>query len=88
MNRTVRPLYVLVTAAMNEEAFIEQTIRSVVNQTVQPVKWAIVSDGSTDRTDAIVAAYAKKWKYIQLVRREKDQYPEVRLTGPCDQRGL
>ena len=47
--------YVLVTPARNEEDFIELTIQSVVRQTVRPVKWAIVSDGSTDRTDEIVS---------------------------------
>ena len=47
--------YLLITAARNEEAFIELTIRAMVNQTVRPVRWIIVSDGSTDRTSAIVA---------------------------------
>jgi hypothetical protein len=65
------PRYVLITAAMNEEAFIEHTIRAVMRQTVPPVKWVIVSDGSTDRTDAIVAGYARDLTYLQLVRREK-----------------
>lgn len=46
--------YVLVTPARNEEAFIEQVIQSVLAQSVLPLKWAIVSDGSTDRTDEIV----------------------------------
>jgi poly-beta-1,6-N-acetyl-D-glucosamine synthase len=65
--------YVLVTAAMNEEAFIERTIESVVRQTVPPVKWVVVSDGSTDRTDAIVAGHCRRWPFIQLLRREKDR---------------
>ena len=60
--------YVLVTAAYNEEAYIENTIRSVVAQTVPPVRWAIVSDGSTDRTDEIVLSYAARYPFIQLVR--------------------
>ncbi len=41
--------YVLITPARNEEAFIEKTIESVIHQTVLPVKWVIVDDGSTDR---------------------------------------
>ena len=72
MNSAARPRYVLVTAAMNEEAFIEYTIRSVIGQALPPVKWIIVSDGSTDRTDAIVASYARNCNYIQLMRRERD----------------
>ena len=51
--------YVLVTAAYNEAAFIEETIRSVVSQTLQPRAWVIVSDGSTDGTDEIVEKHAR-----------------------------
>jgi poly-beta-1,6-N-acetyl-D-glucosamine synthase len=44
------------------------TIQSVVAQTVRPLKWAIVSDGSTDRTDVIVQRYALDHPWIELVR--------------------
>ncbi len=61
-------LYVLVTPARNEEAFIENTIHSVISQTVRPKKWVIVSDGSTDRTDEIVEKYSKDYSWIELFR--------------------
>jgi biofilm PGA synthesis N-glycosyltransferase PgaC len=60
--------YLLVTPAKNEEAFIELTIQSVVKQTVLPVRWLIVSDGSTDKTDEIVRRYAEKHTWIELFR--------------------
>jgi biofilm PGA synthesis N-glycosyltransferase PgaC len=60
--------YVLVTPARNEATFIEQTIQSVVAQTVRPVKWIIVSDGSTDATEDIVNAYASAHPWIELLR--------------------
>ena len=60
--------YVLITPARNEVEYIGQTIESVVAQTVLPVKWVIVSDGSTDGTDDIVKEYTVKHKWIQLVR--------------------
>ncbi len=60
--------YVLITPARNEEGFIEQTIRSVVSQTVRPRKWVIVSDGSTDGTDDIVKEYLADHKWMELVR--------------------
>lgn len=66
----MRPIltYALITPARNEEEFIELTIQSVVAQTIRPVKWVIVSDGSTDRTDEIVARYAAQHDWIELVR--------------------
>jgi glycosyltransferase involved in cell wall biosynthesis len=60
--------YVLITPARNEEAFIEKTIQSVIAQTILPKKWIIVSDGSTDRTDNIVAHFTEKYPWIELVR--------------------
>ncbi len=62
------PSYVLITPARNEAQFIELTIRSVVAQTVRPLKWVIVSDGSTDGTDDIVTKYLGENPWIELVR--------------------
>lgn len=62
------PCYALITPARNEEAFIELTIKSVVAQTILPLKWVIVSDGSTDGTDDIVKKYATEHQWIELVR--------------------
>jgi glycosyltransferase involved in cell wall biosynthesis len=60
--------YVLITPARNEAAFIERTIKSMITQTVPPIKWVIVSDGSTDGTDDIVKKYSARYKWIELVR--------------------
>ena len=65
------PRYVLITPAYNEAAHIEKTIESVIAQSVLPVKWIIVSDGSTDETDNIVAKYPLLWDFIELLRVEK-----------------
>lgn len=62
------PTYVLVTPARNEAEFIEQTIESVIGQSVRPLKWVIVSDGSTDGTDEIVSGYSAAHPWIELTR--------------------
>ena len=64
--------YVLVTAAYNEERYIETLIRSVVGQTERPLRWVIVSDGSTDGTDDIVRQYAAQVDFIELFRIDED----------------
>jgi biofilm PGA synthesis N-glycosyltransferase PgaC len=60
--------YVLITPARNEAQSIELTIKSVVAQTIRPIKWVIVSDGSTDETDDIVGKYVAEYPWIELVR--------------------
>jgi biofilm PGA synthesis N-glycosyltransferase PgaC len=62
------PSYVLITPVRNEEAFIEMTIKSMIAQTVKPLKWVIVSDGSTDGTDRIVQSYLTASPWIEFVR--------------------
>jgi len=64
--------YTLITAACNEEKFIEQTIKSVIAQTRLPLKWIIVSNGSTDRTEDIVEKYSDKYHWIELVKKPGD----------------
>lgn len=65
--------YVLITPARDEAAFIAKTLDSVVNQTTTPVRWAIVDDGSEDETAAIVASYAERYPWIQLIRRPRSK---------------
>jgi biofilm PGA synthesis N-glycosyltransferase PgaC len=60
--------YVLVTPARNEAAYIELTLKSVVAQSVRPLRWVIVSDGSTDRTDEIAREYAARHDWIEFIR--------------------
>lgn len=62
------PSYVLITPARNESDFIELTIKSVIQQTCRPLKWVIVSDGSTDGTDQIVSRYLDQYSWIELLR--------------------
>src|ERR1700678_4105964 len=60
--------YVLITPARNEADYIELTLKSVVAQSVVPLKWVIVSDGSTDGTDDLVRKYAADHRWIELLQ--------------------
>jgi len=68
MKMSAFPGYVLITPARNEAQFIELTLRSVVAQKRRPLRWVIVSDGSTDGTDEIVQDYAAQYDWIELAR--------------------
>lgn len=67
------PNYALITPARNEADYIELTLKSVLAQTLRPVKWVIVNDGSVDRTEEIVTKYAAVHPWIELI-----QMPERR----------
>ena len=49
--------YVAVTMAYNEECYIEDTIKSVLGQTIPPDLYLIINDGSTDKTQEILEKY-------------------------------
>jgi glycosyltransferase involved in cell wall biosynthesis len=59
--------YVVITAVKDEEKYIEFTIKSILKQTIKPLQWAIVDDGSTDNTAEIIKTYAEKYPWIKGV---------------------
>jgi hypothetical protein len=59
--------YVLITPAHNEEAHIGAAARSVVQQTLQPVRWVVVNDASSDRTSEIAKAWGAERPFIRVV---------------------
>jgi len=59
--------YVIVSPCRNEAEFMKNTLDSVVGQSILPSLWVIVDDGSTDATPKILAEYAQKYDFIQIV---------------------
>jgi poly-beta-1,6-N-acetyl-D-glucosamine synthase len=58
--------YVIITPVKDEEAYIGETISSVVGQSLRPIQWVIVDDGSSDRTEEIVQNAAIQHSWIRL----------------------
>jgi poly-beta-1,6-N-acetyl-D-glucosamine synthase len=71
--------YVLISPCRNEEKFMRQTLDSVITQTLPPVKWIIVDDGSTDQTPVILKEYAENYNWIEVISRENRGH---RAVGP------
>jgi biofilm PGA synthesis N-glycosyltransferase PgaC len=61
--------YVVISPCRDESLYMRQTLDTVVNQSIRPSKWVIVDDGSTDNTPQILAEYAKKYDWIDVVTR-------------------
>ncbi len=79
LTRPAHLQYALITPAWNEEQHLEQLIQSVTNQTILPIRWVIVSDGSTDRTDEIIRSASLRFPWIVLLRLERD--PDRHFAG-------
>jgi len=62
--------YVLITPCRDEAKYARRCIESVLAQSVLPALWVVVDDGSSDETPAILAEYAARHPWIQVVRRE------------------
>lgn len=71
--------YVLISPCRNEASYMKETLDSVLQQSVLPAKWVIVDDGSTDATPQILAEYAARHDWIQIVTRKDRGH---RAVGP------
>jgi poly-beta-1,6-N-acetyl-D-glucosamine synthase len=71
--------YALISPCRNEAEYMRQTLDSVINQSIRPVRWIIVDDGSTDQTPAILREYQGTHDWIEIVTR-KDR--GSRSVGP------
>ena len=82
------PRYVVVTPARNEEEHIGRLARAMLAQTCPPMRWVVVSDGSTDRTDEIVAGAAQRCRWIVLVRMPERHERSFAAKVQCFNAGL
>jgi poly-beta-1,6-N-acetyl-D-glucosamine synthase len=70
--------YCMITSVRDEEQFLAGTIESVLRQTILPIEWIIVDDGSADSTGAIIQRYAQGHSWIRALHRKDRGY---RSTG-------
>jgi glycosyltransferase involved in cell wall biosynthesis len=69
--------YLLISPCRDEADFMRRTLDSVVAQSVRPATWIIVDDGSTDETPHILAEYAARHDWIEIVTRRDRGKREV-----------
>jgi poly-beta-1,6-N-acetyl-D-glucosamine synthase len=63
------PQYIVVTPVRNEQANFSTTIESLVAQTIRPLEWLIVNDGSNDHTGSVANSAAAQHSWIRVVHR-------------------
>ncbi len=60
-----RPLVSIVLCCHNRRHYLEQTMASVFAQRYTPVEIIVMDDGSTDGTDALMAQYGDRIRYLR-----------------------
>ncbi len=60
--------YVLISACRNESDYIDGLIDVIAAQTIRPLQWVIVDDGSTDDTYARAMARSTALPFIRVVK--------------------
>ena len=75
--------YALVTPARDEEENLQRLAASLVAQTVRPIAWVVVDDGSTDETAEVVTQLAQEHDWISVISAPADggQLVDGRLSG-------
>ncbi len=72
--------YLVVSPVKDEAAHVRRTLDSMVRQTVLPLRWVIVDDGSSDETPRILKEYADQHAWIQVVRVGARRRRELGIT--------
>jgi len=76
--------YILVTPVHNEATHLEQVIVSVQEQTLHPVLWIAVDDGSTDESLAILEAAQDRLSWLTVLRFDHSEYTRhLRYAAVC-----
>ena len=75
------PLVSVVVAAFNAADFIEETCRSVIQQTYSAWELIVVDDGSTDGTGDIVQSLVRSDPRLRLIRQRNGGVAAARNAG-------
>ncbi|MDW5265947.1 MULTISPECIES: glycosyltransferase family A protein [Acidobacteriaceae] len=77
--------YIIITPVKDEERYIACTLESVIGQTVRPLRWVLVDDGSSDTTSEIIQTYMRNCAWISYIRIERNAQ---RMLGSAEIRAF
>lgn len=77
----LKPKISVIIAAYNVSKYIEQAVKSVINQTLKNIEIIIVNDGSTDNTLEILNQFASKDQRIIIINKQNEGLGYARNAG-------
>lgn len=81
------PLVSVIMPVYNVESYLEQTLESILNQTMKHFELIAVDDGSTDSSLEILKKYAAKDSRIQVLTQENQYAGVARNVGLAKAKG-
>lgn len=84
MNKNNRTLVSVIIPAWNAEAWIVETLSSVIKQTWKPLEIIVIDDGSTDSTGTLIQGNFPSVRYI---RQENKGQAAARNRGVAESKG-
>lgn len=77
----MNPLISIIVPVYNTEKYIDETIRSVVDQTYQHWELVLVDDGSTDQSNRIIEKWIQEDRRIRYSFKENGGQASARNVG-------
>lgn len=71
----------VIIAAYNAALYLEETLESVLNQTIDDYEVIVVNDGSRDNTLDILREYEKKYSILKIIDKENGGPSSARNAG-------
>ena len=87
MKETVVPKISVIMAVHNGERYLEESVRSLLEQTFTDFELIIVDDGSTDQTAELLTRLGQEEARIRVIRQPKQGQTAALLKGIAESRG-
>jgi glycosyltransferase involved in cell wall biosynthesis len=69
--------YTVITPIRDEEAYLKLMVESIIRQTIRPIEFILVNDGSKDQTGKIIDEYCSEYPWIRAVHRTDRGFRKV-----------
>ena len=71
--------FIVITPVKNEEKYFQFIADSMLSQSIKPIKWIVVDDGSTDNSAKLIKSYSMQHNWIIYIKH--DDNGELRSYG-------